>query len=55
MYTIFYAWGPAFKMNMQVPAFKNVNVYPVVTKILGLNYTEKIDGSPELANRILKP
>jgi len=55
MYTIFYAWGPAFKMNMQVSAFKNVNVYPVVTKILGLNYTEKIDGSPELANRILKP
>jgi len=54
MYTIFYAWGPAFKMNLQVPAFKNVNVYPVVTKILGLSYSEKIDGDPELADRILK-
>jgi len=54
MYTIFYAWGPAFKMNLQVPAFKNVNVYPVVTKILGLSYSEKIDGNPELADRILK-
>ena len=54
MYTIFYAWGPNFRNNMQVPAFENVNVYPVVAKILGLNYSEKIDGSPELAEKILK-
>jgi len=54
MYTIFYAWGPNFKSNMQVPAFENVNVYPVVTKILGLSYFEKIDGSSELAEKILK-
>jgi predicted AlkP superfamily pyrophosphatase or phosphodiesterase len=54
MYTIFYAWGPNFKSNMQVPAFENVNVYPVVTKILGLSYSDKIDGSPELAEKILK-
>ncbi len=54
MYTIFYAWGPNFKSNMKVPAFENVNVYPVVTKILGLSYSEKIDGSSELAERILK-
>ena len=46
MYTIFYAWGPSFKSNIQVPAFENINVYPVVTKILGLTYSEKIDGSP---------
>ena len=54
MYTIFYAWGPNFKTNMQVPAFENVNVYPVVTRILGLNYNDKIDGSPELAEKIIK-
>jgi len=54
MYTIFYAWGPNFKTNLSVRAFKNVNVYPVVTKILGLGYSEKIDGDPELAERILK-
>jgi predicted AlkP superfamily pyrophosphatase or phosphodiesterase len=54
MYTIFYAWGPNFKNDLRVPAFQNVNVYPVVTKILGLNYTEKIDGTPELADRIVK-
>jgi predicted AlkP superfamily pyrophosphatase or phosphodiesterase len=54
MLTVFYAWGPGFKKNIRVPAFDNVNVYPVVTKILGLTYTEKIDGSPALAEKIVK-
>ncbi|HEY6503845.1 MAG TPA: alkaline phosphatase family protein, partial [Chitinophagaceae bacterium] len=54
MYTVFYAWGPNFKTGIHVPAFENVNVYPVVTKILGLTYAEKIDGSPDLADRIVK-
>ena len=54
MYTDFYGWGPNFKTNMQVPAFENVNVYPVVARILRLGYTEKIDGSPELAEKIVK-
>ena len=54
MYTIFYAWGPGFKTNLQVSAFKNVNVYPVVAKLLGLSYKGKIDGDPELAERILR-
>jgi predicted AlkP superfamily pyrophosphatase or phosphodiesterase len=54
MRTIFYAWGPNFKKNIQVPAFENIHVYPVVTKILGLTYTEKIDGSRELADQIVK-
>jgi predicted AlkP superfamily pyrophosphatase or phosphodiesterase len=54
MHAIFYAWGPNFRNNLQVPAFENVNVYPVVTRILGLNYTEKIDGSPKVAEKIVK-
>lgn len=54
MHAVFYAWGPAFKNNLQVPAFKNVDVYPVVARILGLNYTEKIDGTTQLADTILK-
>ncbi len=52
MHTIFYAWGPNLKKNLQVPAFENIHVYPVVTKILGLPYTEKIDGRPNLAEKI---
>jgi len=54
MHAVFYAWGPAFKNDLHVPSFENVDVYPVVAKILGLNYTEKIDGSTQLADRILK-
>lgn len=54
MHATFYAWGPAFKKNLQIPSFENVNVYPVVTKILGLTYKEKIDGTTKLAEKILK-
>jgi predicted AlkP superfamily pyrophosphatase or phosphodiesterase len=54
MHAVFYAWGPAFKNGLQVPSFKNTDVYPVVTKILGLSYSGKIDGSPALADKILK-
>jgi predicted AlkP superfamily pyrophosphatase or phosphodiesterase len=54
MHATFYAWGPAFKSNLKIPSFENVNVYPVVTTILGLKYTDKIDGTPALAEKILK-
>jgi hypothetical protein len=53
MHATFFAWGPAFK-NMTVPSFENVNVYPVITKILGLHYDDKIDGTNELAEKIVK-
>jgi predicted AlkP superfamily pyrophosphatase or phosphodiesterase len=54
MFATFYAWGPAFKHHLKIPAFKNVNVYPIVTSILGLSYTEKIDGTNDIAKKILK-
>jgi predicted AlkP superfamily pyrophosphatase or phosphodiesterase len=54
MYTVFYAWGPNFKSRLRIPAFNNVDVFPVVTRILGLSYSEKIDGSAKLARLIVK-
>jgi predicted AlkP superfamily pyrophosphatase or phosphodiesterase len=54
MLATFYAWGPAFKYHKVVSPFKNVNIYPLVTTILGLTYTEKIDGTNNLANEALK-
>jgi predicted AlkP superfamily pyrophosphatase or phosphodiesterase len=54
MLASFYAWGPAFKKNIHIPSFENVNVYPVVTKILGLKYNGKIDGTTKLAEQVLK-
>ncbi|WP_295648876.1 ectonucleotide pyrophosphatase/phosphodiesterase [uncultured Mucilaginibacter sp.] len=53
MYATFYAWGPAFKPHLQIPAFPNVDVYPLITDILGLTYTEKIDGTKEIADKVL--
>jgi predicted AlkP superfamily pyrophosphatase or phosphodiesterase len=53
MYATFFAWGPAFKTNLKIPPFPNVDVFPVVSKMLGLSYTDKIDGTGELANKIL--
>jgi predicted AlkP superfamily pyrophosphatase or phosphodiesterase len=54
MRAVFIAWGPAFKNHVQIRAFENVNVFPVITKILGLTNEEKIDGDEKIANQILK-
>jgi len=45
----FIAWGPAFKKGYQMHGFENVNIYPLIAHILGLNYDEsKIDGKLEV-------
>jgi predicted AlkP superfamily pyrophosphatase or phosphodiesterase len=54
MQATFYAWGPAFKNHLQIDAFENVNVYPLVAKLLGLTISEKIDGSLKVLGNILK-
>jgi predicted AlkP superfamily pyrophosphatase or phosphodiesterase len=54
MHASFFAWGPIFKNGITVSAFENVNVFPVITKILGLNYAHTIDGTKKLAEKILK-
>jgi predicted AlkP superfamily pyrophosphatase or phosphodiesterase len=53
MRATFYAWGPAFKSHLTVPPFTNVDIFPVIKQLLGLNYTGKIDGTPKLADEIL--
>lgn len=54
MHATFYAWGPAFKKKLQIDAFENVHVYPLVAHLLGLNINEKIDGSLKVLQPILK-
>jgi hypothetical protein len=54
MHASFFAWGPAFKNGITFPSFENVNVFPIITKILGLTYSHKIDGSKKLAEKITK-
>lgn len=53
MHATFLAWGPAFKPHTQIPAFKNVDVFNLVNRILGLKYSGKTDGTDQLANKVL--
>ncbi|MEN2435235.1 ectonucleotide pyrophosphatase/phosphodiesterase [Weeksellaceae bacterium A-14] len=54
MKATFYAWGPAFKSHQTIPAFQNVNVYPLVAEILGLHITQGIDGNIRVLQKTLK-
>jgi predicted AlkP superfamily pyrophosphatase or phosphodiesterase len=56
MRATFMAWGPAFKKGLSIDGFENVNVYPIIAKILGLAYDEKsIDGKLYVLQPILQP
>jgi alkaline phosphatase D len=43
MHAIFYAKGPAFKVDKEVKTFQNVSVYPLIAHILGLKI-DPVDG-----------
>jgi len=49
----FFAWGPAFKTHLQIRPFDNVEVYDVMTQILGIKGLPN-DGTGALAKEILK-
>lgn len=53
MHATFYAWGPAFKKNLKIASFQNVDVYNLVAEILQLKITEKVDGTKQLAKKVL--
>lgn len=54
MHASFYAWGPAFRKHKKIASFENVNVYPLIAHILGLENTEAIDGRLEILQPTLK-
>ena len=54
MHATFMAWGPAFRSGIKVSSFENVNIYPLIAKILGLEITEQIDGEAEVLGNITK-
>lgn len=53
MNTVFMAWGPNIKKGKQIPAFKNIHVYSLLTELLDLEYTHKIDGDDRLSSQVL--
>ena len=54
MHATFYAWGPAFKSNLKIRGFENINIYPLVTNILQLKITDPVDGNLKVLKPILK-
>ncbi|WP_010249386.1 alkaline phosphatase family protein [Myroides injenensis] len=54
MHAIFLASGPQFKNGVKVESFENVNVYPIITNILGLEIQDEIDGTSKVADEVLK-
>jgi hypothetical protein len=54
MHAVFYAWGPQIKTGKTIPSFENVDVYPLICQLLGLTYTEQIDGNPKLLEKIIR-
>lgn len=53
MKAIFFAEGPDIRAGVQLPSFENVNVYPLIVKLLGLD-APKVDGSLKVLSPILK-
>jgi hypothetical protein len=49
----FYAWGPAFRQE-KIPALSNVDVYPMIARILGLTIRQPVDGSIDVLSGTLK-
>ena len=54
MGAIFYASGPSFKSGMKIGKFRNIHIYPMIAKILGINSLPEIDGKLEVLAPILK-
>ena len=54
MHATFYAWGPQIKTGKTIRSFENIHVYPLVCRLLGLTYTEPIDGDPKVLKKIIR-
>lgn len=54
MHGIFYAIGPSFRENYKTGTIENVNIYPLLCKILNIIPKQNIDGKLENISFILK-
>jgi alkaline phosphatase D len=54
MHAIFYAVGPAFKINYIHPSFQNIHIYSLLAELLGI-IPAKTDGNLNKVINMLKP
>jgi alkaline phosphatase D len=53
MHAIFYAYGPAFKVDYKHPSINNIDIYPLICEILGIKPVE-VDGDLKNAIKMLR-
>jgi alkaline phosphatase D len=53
MKAVFYAEGPDIRPGVELHSFENVNVFPLVVKLLGLDGPPE-DGKLEVLSTVLK-
>lgn len=53
MHAIFYAYGPAFKVNYKHPSINNIDIYPLICEILGIEPVE-VDGDLKNVIKMLR-
>lgn len=54
MHGIFYAIGPSFKKNYRTGTIENINIYPLLCKIMNINQVRNIDGNLDNISFILR-
>nr|WP_236017336.1 ectonucleotide pyrophosphatase/phosphodiesterase [Roseivirga sp. E12] len=54
MGAIFYAYGPNFKSGLTIGKFRNIHVYPMIAKVLGITQLPEIDGDLKVLESIIK-
>ena len=54
MRAVFVAAGPSFRRGATLPAFDNVDVYPLLAKLLGVTPARN-DGSADVFTPVLTP
>lgn len=54
MHGIFFASGPVIRQGKMVPSFKNIHVYPLMCRILGIGIPAGIDGKAEVLAPVLR-
>jgi predicted AlkP superfamily pyrophosphatase or phosphodiesterase len=54
MQALFVAHGPSFKQHLTVPVFDNINVYALLTKLIGVTPVPN-EGSPAVTAAMLRP
>ena len=53
MWGVFYGVGPQLKKNYEIEAFKNIHLYPLITKLLDIPNPKNLDSDPKLLEKAL--